>query len=206
MSTQDLIIYYANLLILQYIGKPRAYATIQALVQPAIMDQLPIAVQNAFDIDTAVGVQLDVLGKYVGISRNAYDFSGPVTLNDADYRQMIKIKIIQNNSGSSLSQIQAFLAAFFPGVINVYDYQDMSLDYVLQSGIGSQQLAEVFIKSGLLPRPMGVGLRATVYSPTTDNPFGFRTYGGPAIASSPFNTYDDYELDRPWLTFADLLI
>lgn len=62
MTTQELIDYYANLLILQYIGQPRAYATIQALVEPTIMDQLPITVQNAFDLETAVGAQLDTIG------------------------------------------------------------------------------------------------------------------------------------------------
>ena len=42
MSTQDLINYYANLLILQYIGKPKAYATIQTLVNPVVMPQVSV--------------------------------------------------------------------------------------------------------------------------------------------------------------------
>jgi hypothetical protein len=39
MTTQDLVNYYANLLIMQYLGKPKAYAMIQALVTPALIPQ-----------------------------------------------------------------------------------------------------------------------------------------------------------------------
>lgn len=38
-SATDLIDYYANLLISQYLGKPRAFATIQTAVAPVIMPQ-----------------------------------------------------------------------------------------------------------------------------------------------------------------------
>lgn len=41
-NTQDSINYYANLLILQYVGKPKAYATIQATVNPVIMPQTTV--------------------------------------------------------------------------------------------------------------------------------------------------------------------
>lgn len=39
MTTFELVQYYANLLIIQYIGKPKAYATIKTLVTPVVMPQ-----------------------------------------------------------------------------------------------------------------------------------------------------------------------
>lgn len=168
-TTQELIDYYANLLIIQYLGQPKAYATIQNLVKPVIMDQLPVAVQDAFSLDTAVGVQLDVIGKYVGVTRTGMGFDGPIVLNDADFRVLIKVAIITNQSGSSLYDIQNILHIFFPGSILVFDYQDMRMSYLIDSDIGSQDLIQLFVTEGLLPKPMGVQLAAPIY--TTDLQF-----------------------------------
>lgn len=70
---EDLIRYFTNLLILQYKNKPRAKATIETLTRNAFSDTqnniFPIEVQNSYNLDTAVGKQLDVLGKYLGYDR-----------------------------------------------------------------------------------------------------------------------------------------
>ena len=70
---EDLIKYFTNLLILQYKNKPRAKATIETLTRNAFSDTqnniFPIEVQNAYNLDTAMGKQLDVLGKYLGYDR-----------------------------------------------------------------------------------------------------------------------------------------
>lgn len=164
MTTQEIIDYYADLIILQYLGEPKAYATIQTLVDPVIMEQLPVAVQNAFSLDTAVGVQLDVLGKYQGVVRNGMGFDGPITLNDSDFRVFIKLAIATNQSGSSLYDIQNILNIFFPGSILVFDHQNMRMSYFIDSDIGSQDLIQLFITEGLLPKPMGVQLAAPIYA------------------------------------------
>ena len=89
MTNEELADYYASLLILQYATKPKAVATIQTTVTPVIMNQLPTAIQDGFDLDTAVGVQLDTMGKYVGASRRGYTSTGaPVVL-----------KLLQQSSG-----------------------------------------------------------------------------------------------------------
>lgn len=70
---EELKKYFSDLLILQYKNKPRAKATIEALVQNAFSDTtgkiFPIKVQNSYNLDTATGEQLDVLGKYLGRDR-----------------------------------------------------------------------------------------------------------------------------------------
>ena len=61
--------YYANLLIVQYNGKPKAAATIKMVVDLIFANLILLQIQNAFDWKTAVGEQLDIIGKWVGVSR-----------------------------------------------------------------------------------------------------------------------------------------
>lgn len=200
--------YYADLLILQYRNKPKARGQIYAFFEQVLMNNLPLQVQDAFNLLTAVGVQLDTLGKYIGFSRYQYDFSGPVTLTDSQYRLLLQMKILINNGGSSLLDIQTLLFQYFPGSLRVYDYRDMTMDYEFLSGIGTQQLAEVFVMSGLLPRPMAVNLRATIYNPTDAKFFGFRTNQAANADAVGFNTNAVYHMDWPWLndTYALIMV
>lgn len=201
MTDQELRVYYSDLLILQYKGKPKAEGTVQAFVDTVISGQLPLAVQNAFNIDTAIGAQLDVIGKYAGVTRSGNSFSGPMVLNDEDYRKIIKLKIIQNNSGSSLSEIQDLLAQYFQGLIRVFDYKDMSMSYYVSAEFGSQQLVEFFINKGLLPVPMAVGLGSTIYHPDLKF-FSFSNYSQGTPVDYPMNLYTDQHDEWPWLTYA----
>lgn len=61
--------YYANLLILQYRNKPKAIAHIKELIKNATGDFLFYRLYEFFDVDTAVGAQLDIIGKIVGAQR-----------------------------------------------------------------------------------------------------------------------------------------
>jgi len=309
VNTNELVNYYANLLVLQYLGKPKAYATIQTLVTPVVMPQvttqeiaflpvpdagaftlvygllstasiawnastptiqsalqavtglgavtvagsiasgtlvvtftgvapvaailtvgvntltntsnpvvpvvtetdetLPIAVQNAFNViapDLAVGVQLDVIGKYVGASRTNQGFTQQITLSDGDYTTLIQISIIENNAGSSTAEIVGLLNQFFPAEIFLFDRKDMTFDYYITTAIGSQDLLQVFITEGKLPRPMGVRIRLIIYAPIVSTFFGFRTYQAPGYNVTPFNSYAAYVLTWPFLSYVNAII
>lgn len=65
----DLINYYQNLLIIQYNGKPKAAATIALIAREFLASGVMLDVQQGYDLANAVGVQLDVLGKYEDIDR-----------------------------------------------------------------------------------------------------------------------------------------
>lgn len=67
----ELIEYYTNLLILQYRTKTLAPDTISAIIRSLMIYDLIRSVENGYNIETAVGVQLDVLAKYVGAERVA---------------------------------------------------------------------------------------------------------------------------------------
>lgn len=61
---------YRNLLIIQYADKPKAKKHIEAILSEVEkVYNLANSFENAFDLDLAVGKQLDILGKIVGISR-----------------------------------------------------------------------------------------------------------------------------------------
>lgn len=66
---QQILDYYVNLLIIQYNQKPKARATIEAVIREMLAEGVLFDIQNGFDIETAVGSQLDILGKYIGIDR-----------------------------------------------------------------------------------------------------------------------------------------
>lgn len=208
-GTTDLQQYYANLLIIQYLDKPRAYAMIQSLVRTVIMEALPLQVQDAFNIfgdNTAVGNQLDVLGKYVGVTRSGYGFFGPITLEDDDFLTLIQMGIARNRAGSSLATIQELLYQFFAGEVYVFDYANMYMSYLINESIGSQDLINLFVTEGLLPKPMGVGI-SVIAAPVIDMFFGLRSYLAPASPlTTPLNSYGDYQTSWLFLTYADAIV
>jgi hypothetical protein len=149
----------------------------------------------------AEGVQLDVLGDYAGVTRSGNGFIGPITLDDADFLQLIRMAIIKNNSGSSLAEIESLLFDFFQLQILVFDYQNMQMSYLIASSLGSFDLIQLFVTEGILPKPMAVGM-SVIYAPVITEFFGFRTYPLPAFRANPFNTYSSYSLVWPWLNYS----
>jgi hypothetical protein len=71
----QLVNYYVMRLIFQYAGATRANQLIALMVKQALADDMGTVLMNSFNINTAVGAQLDILGKYIGTSRNV----GPTT-------------------------------------------------------------------------------------------------------------------------------
>jgi hypothetical protein len=70
MSYIDILNQYAGLLIAQYKVKPKAQATVKLLVNSNVCEGLPLELQNCFDLSTAYGNKLTILGKIVGVPRN----------------------------------------------------------------------------------------------------------------------------------------
>ncbi len=206
-TTSDLVTSYADLLILQYRSKAKARAHVEAVVEPFLMDLLPGLIALAYDLETAVGVQLKVLGKYVGVPTNVQrTFTELVELDDDAYRQLIKIKIVQNFSGSALADIQTLLATFFPGVIQVFDHKNMTMGYYFDAEFGSQELAEVFVRGGYLPKPMGVQLNSVIYAAEalTTGFFAFRNEGRAPDLGVGFKRYGE-DTTGPWLTYDEAI-
>jgi len=217
MTTADLLDYYSSLLVIQYANKTKAVATVQAVVAGPVMDMLPNAVQDGFNLlgsNIAVGVQLDVLGKYAGVTRSGFGPTGPITLDDADFLKLIQMAIITNSNPSDLSTITNFLYQYFPDEIQVFDDANtapMQMTYFISSDIGSSGLLDLFISENLLPRPMAVGI-AVIVPPSTNQLYGWCDYTN-ATPSSP-NTVNTvgmncaasytsgaYHLDWPYMDY-----
>lgn len=66
---EELIDYYVNLLIIQYHNKPKAQETISEIITVIMLLEILRLIENGYSIESAVGVQLDILAKYLGASR-----------------------------------------------------------------------------------------------------------------------------------------
>lgn len=100
-------------LIEQYKEKPKIEGLLEAIVKPLQdLEDLFLALGTERWIDSAIGAQLDVVGKIVGAQRE-------VGQNDDDYRLVIKAQIIMNlNQGTPEEIIAA--AKFFIGSIFIW--------------------------------------------------------------------------------------
>lgn len=185
--------YLANLLIIQYADKPKASATIKALAKMFPTDII-LDVINGFDLDTATGEQLDILAKYIGVSRDYTNSSNqPAVLTDEEFSNLLKLKIIVNNGTATLYGLETSLINFFGNKIRVTDNVDsggnhtMSLTYFVRSDFVNVALAA--IQQDCLPHPTGVNYSYSTF--TSDPYFGFVDY---ADQTHPFTTgFRDYD-------------
>lgn len=91
MTNAELVQYYVDLLIIQYRGQEKAPQHMAAFLENNTIYELIREVENGYNIDenlgpVAVGVQLDVIAKYVGADRivTGIDFTR-VYFGSADY-------------------------------------------------------------------------------------------------------------------------
>lgn len=202
---QDLLKYYLNLLILQYKNKPKAIGHVTTLVTQAFCDLLPQILERAFDLETAEGVQLDIIGKYIGIKRRVNTFTGSVTLSDSDYRILLKVKRATNTIGSSFAEIQNFIYTNLKGSFFAFDHANMSMSFYINSTQISSDLAQAIVEQGVLPKPMGVSYASIVYLPSLDNIFGFDDYNFISGSNVGFDTYSSYDPTKQFLKYEDTI-
>ncbi len=195
MTFDEQLQYYSDLLILQYKGKPKAQATIQALASQLLCSNISIAIRDAFNIDpslgpVAIGVQLDIIGKYAGVTRDYFTSTGSGQLDDSEFLTLIQMAIAKNNCDGTLLGIDTLLFTFFGNSIIVFDNANMTLSYFINSNLATETLLRDFIRLDLLPRPMGVNLAAIVYAVGLDNYFAFSSYYLPwPTGVSGFDSY-----------------
>lgn len=163
---------YVNLLIKQYWEKPNAAAEIaaQAVTWETIRDVL-LEFGDVFDLDQAVGDQLDIIGKIIGLPRDRIEFTA-----DADYRFYIRVKIAQNSGSAYMVSddrisIQEVIQFAFEGLAYVLDKKDMTLLMGIEDTFDIPLLLTL-LSLNILPKPQGVRYIVVMYE-TTTLPFGF---------------------------------
>ena len=170
--------YYTNLITSQYKTKPNFMAWLNVLLTPFNDCQTLLnEMYSYFDIDNAVGIQLDYLGILIGQTRKVtitqttvdeviadidtiedWDTLDTPTgnLNDDNYRFLLKAKIIMNNwDGTIPSLVTAWKNLFANSTINIYDNQNMSMTITLGGDFTNLERA-LIVSDYIIPRPAGV--------------------------------------------------
>lgn len=154
------ISYYTSLVTSQYQNAPKFLTWLESCLKK--FDDASNCIDGLawkFDLDSAIGSQLDTIGVIVGQARTVgFQPSGGVSpiLDDATYRLLLKARIAQNTWDGKISSLQPIWQNLFPGGrINLQDNQNMTITVTLAGNFTS--IIQDLISNGyIVPRPEGV--------------------------------------------------
>ena len=128
---------------------------------------------DAFELDEAVGTQLDILGRIVGIERmlNFQPTSGSALMDDDNYRLCIKAKIIKNTWRGNAQDLYDAWNILFPGtkIFEIQDLQDMSFNVFISGDFDDLQ-KEIINHGYIIPKPEGVRINLLTITDLTGLP------------------------------------
>lgn len=156
---------YLSLVTSEHSTKPKFMAMLTSALTKADID---IDFDTVFDLDSAVGAQLDICGAVLGLSRRLTfqpsDGSSAI-LNDGDYRALLRAKVVLNQWNGEFETLTDALNEWNPSVdFIVKDNQNMSLDIIV---IGTNQLQKELIANGyVVPKPAGVSINYLISEDT----------------------------------------
>lgn len=190
---------YLSLVTSQHKHRPRFMAVMEALLTPLCeVDDLLQSMRTAFDLDSAVGVQLDKTGEWIGRSRNLslplsdvyfswdtpavgwgqgswkgpYDpDSGMVSLPDDVYRNLLRAKVAANAwDGTIPGAYSVWRAAFAEtgSIILIQDNLDMSMTVGI-AAVPPDAITTQLLLQGYIPlKPQGVRVAYYAITPATN--------------------------------------
>jgi hypothetical protein len=112
-----------------------------------------------YDIDNAAGSQLDAIGIILGVSRtvNFQPASGSSLLSDANYRLVLKSKILANQWDGTRSNYDSLVGAVFDAEkVVIADNANMSIDVAMILDTTDTLVSELLVNGYLAPAPSGV--------------------------------------------------
>lgn len=180
---------YTRLITSEHADKPKFTAMVEAVSGAFVNSQNFLnSVPSAFDLDEAVGAQLDILGLWIGVSRrirvpisNVYfswdtadvgwdqgvwlqstDATSTISVLDDDtYRLVLRAKIGANNWDGSIITAAPILSEIFGGsgtYVQIRDNGDMSFTAYVL-GPKPSALKMALISGGYIPiKPAGVSV------------------------------------------------
>jgi hypothetical protein len=170
-DVSNIVQYYADLLIIQYNGKPKASATIKTMVDIILQNGILLDVLDAFNPDTCVGKQQDILGKWVGVDRYYLGDGTTQILNDDDYRIVLNFRAITNSLDMNCSAIDNILYEFFGNNVICTTDNDLRIFYLVTDEYFN--ISSILLQKKVLPKPIGVAIGGIIKSKVW---FGFSTY------------------------------
>lgn len=166
---------YLGLITSEHFDRPKFTAAVSAAVQPFVdMQQVLVGLPDAFDLDRAVGVQLDAVGVRVGRSRYvtrpltdiyfSWDtpslgwgqgsWKGPfdpndglTRLDDGTYRLLLRAVVVANSWNGTAVDANVALAGLFNGSITpgtLLFIQD-NFDMTMTIGLAGQLPPAIFV-------------------------------------------------------------
>lgn len=146
---------YSKLLIFQY-QKEKAIKTIN-LFGLVILQLIEIYKKmiDAFDIETAQGKQLDLIGQIIGLERLLYN---GIYVNDETYRFFLKLQIILNYQLNTTYSIQNSLYNYFQDKIVYINNRNMTAQYIFFEFLNNEIINILVQNKNILPVPAGVNV------------------------------------------------
>ncbi len=149
--------------LISFFRKPRWMAFVRALVTPIQnLEDVIWAMYSSFDLETATGAQLDIVGSWVGEFRNDRD--------DAAYRTAIRTRILVRGSHGTIDDLLNILETAEPNVQHVLtEYWPATI--VLEWTEDLENLTQLDLHQLVkLAKPAGVKYM-TVYAPLAESFF-----------------------------------
>jgi hypothetical protein len=196
--------YYLDRITPWHAGRPRFRSTVENAVAPLVgLQEFLAHLPQDFDLDDAIGVQLDAVGERVGRSRfipvpipdyyfsfddeargfdkgiwiGPYDSASEANrLDDNTYRRLLYAKIMANSWDGTVVGAQAVFDRFFTApetLILVQDNFDMSMTVGLSGKVPSSLFLAIFAGNYLPMKPEGVKSYYAITSIDEQALFGF---------------------------------
>lgn len=184
---------YLNLIPSENANQPAFRATLTALLERALSAHDALSqLTAAFDLDTAVGAQLDIVGLWIGVSRNLtvpiaspyFSFDIPtlgfdegiwyspfnplsqiIQLPDSVYRVLLRTKVLCNQWDGSAEQMRAIWAQVFTGIAVTECYLQDNQNMTMDAvvvGPIPPVLKQLILNGGIPFKPAGVKITYSV--------------------------------------------
>jgi len=164
----------------QHRTAPKFMALVRQTTAPFADLQEVLLGPQALDLDTAVGVQLDVIGQWLGVGRElaepvagvyfsfdteglGYDegswegvflgAGGITVLDDDTYRLLLRVKALNNRWDGTAEQAYTLSDALFPDagiIMYIQSHGDMTMTIALREDTVRSALARAMVTSGAL--------------------------------------------------------
>lgn len=157
---------YLKLITSEYAEQPNFNAYVSAFLNSIQSASECIAsFDQIFNLENAVGDQLDQLGQLVGLTRELpiVDPDIPAVLDDEYFRIVIQARIRANFWDGTIGQLNELISATFPdAAFNIIDGQDMTMQITMINPTASMQLIALMFNGYIIPKPSGVKTNFTV--------------------------------------------
>jgi hypothetical protein len=155
--------YYSNLLTSEYRNSTQFNKWLGVVLNIANdISNCLASITSAFDLDTAIGAQLDTLGLIITgnpaariVPFQPTNGVSPV-LDDTTFRLLLKATIANNTWDGKISSLYGIWSNLFPGgQITIIDNQNMTADIIL-TGNFTSIISDLIVNGLIVPRPQAV--------------------------------------------------